>query len=121
MAVVGGPTKKTIFEKMFGIREKKISQSINNNQALLGLCLGYGKHNSLLFTIKDFILIEDAFRRLYIPKRLRRISSLGFRADLDSDETKLLIKNYKKCQENLSAIYANGNFFEVSLKQLLAE
>ncbi|CDZ81080.1 hypothetical protein BN1013_01608 [Candidatus Rubidus massiliensis] len=101
--------------------KNSFSESINNNQALLGLCLGYGKQNSILFTIKDFILKEDALGYFYIPKRLRRISSLGFRADLDSAETKLLIKKYEKWQGNLSEIYANGNFFEVSLKQLLAE
>lgn len=101
--------------------KNSFSESINNNQALLGLCLGYGKQNSILFTIKDFILKEDALGGFYKPKKLQRISSLGFRVDVDSAETKLLIKKYEKWQGNLSAIYANGNFFEVSLKQLLAE
>lgn len=100
--------------------ETSFLESINNSEMLLGMCLGYGKWNALLFSQRDKIFKNDCLKFFGSYERsLLRISSVHFMADPDHEETLHLKEKYDQLRGKLSAIYAKGNFFEITVEQLI--
>ena len=146
---------KSLFEAVLGkkidarfllesIEKGKISllRSIDNNEMLLGILLGYGKHNSSLYMkrSRDFLEFEvgdeDRFyvgdaRLKPIHKKLNFfgsygyspliVSSVHFVADFSHPETKYLERKYKDARGKISSIYSQGDFLEITLTQLISE
>lgn len=106
------------------IEQGKISfsNSIQNNIVLLGICLGYGKNNSLFFSQKNKILNRNSLELCgdYNNSPLR-IQSTYFMANHNNSETKTLQEKYKRLRGKISAIYAQGNFLEITLTQLTSD
>ena len=110
-----------------------LRESIQNNEIILGILLGFGKHNSFLFikSERDFgfpiYQILDAQLRL-VPFKLERFDAIAYPltiprsivcgSDSDHPETKNLKLKYKKFRSKISAIFAKGNFLEITLTQL---
>jgi hypothetical protein len=114
------------------IEEGKLSfyDSIQNNIMLLGICLGYGKHNAMLFNERNQYKLNkrglensrinlEAFGDYDSSPLL--IPSIHFIADLKHPETKILEKKYKELRGKISTIYTQGNFLEITLSQLTAD
>ncbi len=130
--------RKIIPEEMLkDIESNKLSfmDSINNNQMLLGILLGYGKHNSILYNRRErnyfdclafsgaalknsSIKLECCGDYSYSPLV---IESIHFSADLEHPETKALEKRYRDLRGLISAIYAQGDFLEITLSQLVSD
>lgn len=104
--------------------------SINNNKMILGILLGYGKYNAMLFNRREWQGLNDAGLQhstikleafgdyAYSPLVIK---SVHFAADFKHPETKVLQKKYQKLREKISEIYAKGNFLEITLSQLMAD
>jgi hypothetical protein len=138
---------KRIFEKILdreivaenilkNIQENKITflDSIKHNHILLGILLGYGKHNAGLFSRKyrdDFetgiscdlkknnkIHLKPCGDYHYSPLVIK---STHFVADLKHPETRKIQKNFCELRGKISAVYANGDFLEITLRQLTSD
>lgn len=106
------------------IEQGKISfyESIQHNTILLGILLGYGKHNAMLFYQKNKICKQTCLSSFCrYPHSLSRIKFIGFMADHHHPETERLNKQYQKLHGKISVLYAKGNFLEVTLAQLISE
>lgn len=98
---------------------KSLGESIQQNDVLWGLLLGYGKHNAVFFSQRGKILKmsclitsgdnRPTFQRVRLPR---------FLIDPNHPYTDFLNKKYAKMRQKLSSIYSNGNFFTVSLLKL---
>ncbi len=114
--------KKKISPQKFlaDIEERQISfyDSIQNNEILLGILLGYGKHNSFVFYQRQKILNKNCLNYYSNKNQLLRINSLCFMVDDNHHETKSLKEKYQKLRGKLSVIYAKGNFLEITLAKL---
>lgn len=117
-------------EMLKNIEEGKIAfaDSINDNQMLWGILLGYGSHNAALYNkqdreylnLGDFtkysqISLEPIGDYHYSPLR---IGSVYFAGDLQHPETKALQQKYQNLRGKISAIYAQGDFLEITLSKL---
>lgn len=126
---------KVIPEQLLSdIESGKISfrNSINNNQMLWGILLGYGKHNAILYNRRErdylnhVMLSSPALE--YSTLKLKGcgdygfypylIGSVYFVGDLDHPETVALRQKYRKLRGEISAIYAKGDFLEITLSKL---
>jgi hypothetical protein len=104
--------------------------SINRNEMLLGILLGYGEHNASLFYKRskrsharklfplDEVKLECTDKESY-PMML--INPVQYSADLDHPETKALQKKYKNLRKKISEIYSQGDFLEITLTQLSSD
>lgn len=93
--------------------------SIQKNETLLGLLLGYGKHNSIMFYHRGKILEYSCLESFGESHPLLRINHTPyFMADTCHPETQSLKYKYAQQRAKLSSIYANGNFFLTSLLKL---
>ncbi len=124
-----------IFEKILGkkidpknflakIGQGKVSfyDSIQSNEILLGIFFGYGKYNPILFSQRNKILKISCLYAFDNNSSLQRIgSSIHFMADLNHPETKALQRKYQKLRGKISAIYAKGNFLEITLSELSSD
>jgi hypothetical protein len=126
-----------IFEKILGkkidpeeflrkIGQGKISfyDSIQSNEILLGIFFGYGKYNPILFSQRNKILKDNGLNVIGYDDghSLQRIgSSIHFIGDLNHPETKALQRKYQKFRGKISAIYAKGNFLEITLSKLISD
>ena len=97
--------------------------SIENHEMLLGILLGYGKHNALLLCQRGKIFKLDCLSSFaeYERGSLIRLGSFSFMVDDKHPETKYLKNNYASLRGKISAIYANGNFLEITLTQLTSD
>lgn len=127
-------THLNIFEKILGhkfsahqtlidIESGKTSflNAINRNETLLGILLGYGLQNAILYNLDGRVIDRSKLEFFgdYDHNSLRRIDSVHFVVDPHSEETKALQRKYEHLRNNLSEIYANGNFFKTSLLKLI--
>lgn len=130
--------RKIIPEEMLkDIESNKLSfiDSINDNQMLWGILLGYGKHNAILYNQRErnyldclslsdqamkhsLIKLETFGDYFYSPLV---IGSVHFSADPEHPETKILEKKYRQLRGKISAIYAQGDFLEITLFQLTSD
>jgi len=122
----------------------------NDHQMLLGILLGYGKHNARLFAerhqISPFVYrkefpkvpikiptpsegfpsLQEEFNSYFSVLTLFGdpkysplvIHSVHFVADHKHPETISLQKKYRKMRGEISAIYAKGDFLEITLSKL---
>lgn len=121
--ILGHKIQPEQFLKDIELNKKTFMESINHNVTLLGILLGYGKHNSILFAQKRKIFKNSCLQGYgeNCPYSLLRISSLNFMADLKHAETQQLHKKYSKMRNKLSSIYSQGSFFKSTLAKLIAE
>lgn len=128
---------KIIPEQMLNdIEYRKISfsETIQNNEMLLGILLGYGKHNSSLYSKKErdyfnspllsMTALEHSTIKLeacgdygFYPFL---INSVYFSGDLSHPETKFLQKKYRQQRSKISGIYNYGDFLEITLSKLIS-
>jgi len=104
--------------------KQTLMESIACNTTLLGILLGYGKQNSVLYSHKRKVFNASCLNGNdddLASTPLLRIRSLCFMADLKSLETQLLHQKYSEMRRKLSSIYAGENFFKTSLKRLMGE
>lgn len=100
-------------------REVSFLESLQNNDMLLGMCLGYGEWNARLYHHRGKIFKNDCFKPFEYHKHyLCRIPSVHFIADNSHKETKRLKEKYDKLRGKVSAIYATGHFLETTLEKL---
>lgn len=119
---------------------------LKRNHASLGIVLGFGKRNSILFQQRDrtfedpyqftlhvnprpsfeFNTVEEErafYNKILKPafedwKKCYKLIYLPiFLADLDSPETKELQKKYLNQRREIHDIYSHGNFLETTLKK----
>lgn len=141
---------KEIFQKVLGndLTEEKLlsrilckdlslNESLNNHQGLLGILLGYGTHNSMLFQEKYELLkfnskfldpginrnkLAEINKKLLGTNRLfcwlNVIQPVRFSAEINHSETKELIKKYSKKNTEISSIYKRQNFLNAILSKL---
>lgn len=117
-------------EMLKSIEERTISfaDSINNNQMLWGILLGYGTHNAALYNKQDreYLHVRDSAKYSQITLQPigdynyspQRIGSVHFVADLEHPSTKILQQKYQNLRGKISAIYAKGDFLEITLSKL---
>jgi hypothetical protein len=106
--------------------------SINDNQGLWGILLGYGKHNSMLYNQRErsyfdcFALSDTALKNSSINLEACGdydyspliIGSVHFAGDKSNLETKKLQERYRKLRGKISEIYSKGDFLEITLSKL---
>jgi hypothetical protein len=106
--------------------------SISNNEMLWGILLGYGKHNAILYNRRERDYFNNAVLSSpaleYSTIKLKGcgdygyypflIGSVYFVGDLDHAETVALRQKYRKLRGEISAIYAKGDFLEITLSKL---
>lgn len=148
------------FKQVFGPKingEDYLSQFIGKgdhrenaikNEAILGMILGYGKGNALLFHKKRTLMRELKGFNLSLKQRRSREEELaeinqhfgrfsldlprmkpfpkklfiplpGFVADPDSEETQELKERYGKDRKKMMKIFAKRGFLEATLHQLM--
>ena len=101
--------------------------SINNNEMLFGILLGYGKHNASLYEKSKL----SRTARILFPEKVKLkcsdeetyhmmiVNPVQFMADLGHPETKALQKKYKNLRKRISDIYSQGDILEITLSQLI--
>jgi len=112
-------------EVLKNIEDGKITfvDSIENNEVLWGVLLGYGKHNSILYSRwhgpfrekpLEYEGIGDYF---YTPLIM---SSTHFVGNSRHPESIELQNKYRRQRGFISSIYAQGNLFEITLSKLVS-
>lgn len=134
---------KKIDPKIFleGLENNHLSflESINHNEMILGILLGYGKNNASLFVKRnrnsfefcqdnDFYVGDAKLKPIH--KKLNFfgdyryspliVGSIHFMADFSDQETKALRKKYQELRGKISAIYAQGDLLEITLTKLIS-
>ncbi|MBY0529052.1 MAG: hypothetical protein K2P51_02565 [Rhabdochlamydiaceae bacterium] len=117
---------------------------LKNHQGLIGTLLGYGRNNAWTFQLREEAqqAKKDPIRIVHsaaaqkrwqaLNKRLKlfthgqRFNSLfmnlpGFVADLDSVETQILKRKYEQDYQNILHRYKEGEFLEITLRQLISK
>lgn len=141
-AVLGpGMTTEALLDEL--AKEKQsLYQLLNDHSGLLGIILGYGKHNAWLFYQREqiesqidtcqflpkrFDLMESELNalngkfQLVDQKRKSRLlfaSSPSFVFDPQHPETQELLAQYKQQRKELTEFYGNGSFLEIALRKL---
>ncbi len=105
--------------------------SINHNDMLMGILLGYGEHNATLFYKKSK---RFRYARYLFPIEEKKlecsdtesypmmiVNAVQFLADLQHPETKFLQKKYKDLRKKIADIYSQGDMLEITLSQLTSD
>jgi hypothetical protein len=132
-------TADSLLEQMKD-EDKKVYDILNGHEALMGILLGFGRHNSLCFEdldemessnnylmhTKEFISKREklnkqlkCFRGQEKLSNIERHGQIGFRADHNHPETKELKEKYNKLCIKTDEIYSRDDWFEKTLRQLL--
>lgn len=134
-------------------QEPKLLSFFDHSPLLLGVLLGYGKHNAWLFAKRDklspfvyrkelpkipvkipspsegFPSLQEEFNSYFSILTLFGdpgysplvIHSVHFAADHQHPETMILREKYRRMRGEISAIYASGNFLEITLSKLVED
>ena len=119
---------------------------LNDSEGLLGILLGFGKHNSMLFQKREDILddlewkknshiyrLEELKNKLNLannklqslhehdPYIIASINRVCFVADTEHDETVKLRKKYDNLNRKINEIYSREDWFEQTLIQLTSD
>lgn len=114
-----------------------------NSDLLLGILLGFGEHNSVLYQQRENlsllyqkyepILSQDAplFKKLENKmkvlteilqpvgeSRFIKVGTVQFVADLNSPQTHFLVDKYKDMREKICSLYLNGKLLDITLMYL---
>ncbi len=115
-----------------------IKEVLKNNDALLGILLGFGTHNAQLFwrmqQLEEARTPETEEEYKNLQSRLAAFSDHhtsgfnflllplpGFSADLECLETKQLKSAYTRQHKNIIQKYRNQDFLEVTLEQIVRD
>lgn len=124
-----------------------ICEILHQHDCLLGILLGFGKHNSLLFerrenlekklnclhfvqSYQEMQVIKNQidnlwnvlqFRNDYYTSDLAMGNSIAFVADRDHPESKILEMKYNEQGIRISEIYSQDDWFEETLLQLISD
>jgi hypothetical protein len=111
-------------------------KAVNNHQALLGILLGYGTHNSLLYQEKTNLknlgvvapeIAKERLSKIQLqptyphPSCLHLINPLGFMANMEHPETKMIMHKYETVKSNTSKAYNSCHFVDVILSRIDAD
>jgi hypothetical protein len=138
--VLGDSFNPETFLNKIEKREISLAQAIHHHQGLLGIMLGYGVVNSMLFQEKDVLYKEIEKRQAFLDekapiyKKLQQINShlqafnefedfsiimpLHFAADPTHPETITLKKRYKTDQVKIAELMKQPYFVEKALEKL---
>lgn len=130
----------------FKDENNNVSEILHQNVGLLGILLGFGKHNSMLFHYREYLTnklenkmkfsiykLEEIQNRLkLLDKKLQSlhehdpyiIASLNrvcFVADPEHSETITLKNKYDRLNRKINNIYSRDDWFEQTLIQLTSE
>lgn len=112
------------------------SRVVHSHEGLLGILLGYGKTNAMLFHEHNHGLLKPVFSdeisQLFKTKKAAINFTLGwpdvemneilmfpnFMANIDAEETKRLKADYLSTREKILSYYANKNFLEATIRLL---
>jgi hypothetical protein len=122
-------------QMLVDIEQGKVTfaETIQNDEALLGLLLGYGKHNAVLYEKREkHALISLKWDSIQSNSPSLRyfgdysyspllIKSVHFVADLSHPETQLLQKKYQYLRGKISEIYSQGDFLKITLSKLISK
>lgn len=126
----------------------KLKPSIKYSELLFGILLGYGEHNAALYNEREslkhlydqykYVLVKEAPFIKELDRQADKITeilqpfdeydhlllvipSAYFVADSHSKDTRALRKKYQASRKKISAIYAQGNFLEITFSALIKE
>src|ERR1700722_15546951 len=133
-------TPESFLEKI-ETRELSLAKSINHHYGLLGIMLGYGARNAMLFQERLNVLkeMEKSKSRLSLRDDLEQklleldsqcqefrefeefplVRPLYFRADLSHPETIELKKRYENDRQKIAELMQKPNFIEKALERLV--
>lgn len=129
-------TQEKLLNRIFS-DDYSLRESLNNHEGLLGILLGYGTQNAMLFHKKRHLqglsnqLINFEFMKKHISKLTAKLSPtylvysdlyvvnpVGFIANLNHPETKTLIQKYEKVKSNVAQAFNSHNFIDVIISKL---
>lgn len=126
----------------------KLRSTILNNELLLGILLGYGRHNSTLYNERERIIkLCNQYKNvlLYSSKKLKMlknkedsmteilqtwgdvnpffqlVSTPQFVADIDHPETIALQNKYYRMKRDINNIYQNRDLLDITLTALIKD
>jgi len=71
--------------------------------------------------VQEYVKTQSLLQPTFCSFTLQRFLFPMFRADLDSEETKELLSDYKTTLKYLSEVYENNDFLEITLQKLMEE
>jgi hypothetical protein len=104
--------------------------SIDHNEFLLGILLGYGEHNASIFKKRKHHFLSDSVLKSIQSKPasfeennhpMMFVKPVQFVSDWEHSKTIALQEKYRRLRGEISAIYAKGDFLEITLSKLTEE
>jgi hypothetical protein len=102
--------------------------SIQRNEILFGILLGYGSHNASLFSKRSqysLILNKSKEMRLKSAKveyhSMMFVNPIQFVMDATHAESLFLKRKYEEHHRLISSIYLEGNILEITLSKLISD
>lgn len=104
-------------------------KNINRHEMLLGILLGYGNHDALLFYKRSkrpspFLPPPKSKVKLHCSNNAAHpmliVNPVQYMTDIHHLESINLQKKYKSLHEKISQIYSHGNFLEITFAQLMS-
>jgi len=140
---LGSSFEPEFFLKKIESRELSLAQAIHGNLGLLGIMLGYGVKNSMLYQERYEIrkaindrkgllatgnelemrlkAINEKFNNFSEYEEFASIMPLHFCAVLEDEETKELKKQYTKDREAIQAIMKNGDLTDQAFEKMISQ
>lgn len=102
---------------------------INHNEALFGILLGYGAESSINYHRRNLVwelglpitYNDDDFQAVtfdYASSCVTAIRPIAFAGNPDSSEVKAIVEQNTQERAQISDIYSDGKFLEISLKKI---
>lgn len=144
-SILHHPVDAEDFLEKLQTKQSTLQALIKNNEALLGILLGYGQKNALMYERRNLIEGNNELSRALLknikPNNHHRtlddeieflnrvlqevdlpdllyINPVIFTANLEDEETKNLQMKYREANKKVSQLYMNSNVLEVTLKLL---
>lgn len=122
-------------------KDKIIEEVFEGHEDLLGILLGFGVHNSLMYQKRENLDRSEKGRAPFDFAKIKKINQINltyfdseeedglfnfinlpcYVEDKDHAETVELRQKYKRLQKLLSAIYSEGSFLELTLHALTTD
>lgn len=126
---------KNLFKKVFGIdftaemllkrltsKELTLEEALNNHQGLLGILLGYGTNNSILFHNKNKFIRNKTSKKVQAVNPyfywISLIQPVRFIGDIKHPETIQLLDKYEKVNTRVSNIYKEKKLVDAIISKL---